>query len=79
MDEQHGKDWVVPVLNDVATFLLANGMQKGFEAVKAAIMVVRDEGGAGQGATAQVRSLVTNPIREGNVVRFSVMTGDRLP
>jgi hypothetical protein len=75
---QHKTDWVVPVLDDVAAFLATSGMHKGVEAVRAAIMVVQDDEKGSPDVIAQLRLLVSDPTREGNVIRFSVVSRRRL-
>jgi hypothetical protein len=66
-------DWVVPVLNDVAAFLAANSMHDGAAAVMTAIEVVRN----GCEKTVPPAPLVRAPIRDSNVIRFSVVSRDR--
>jgi hypothetical protein len=69
-------DWVISMLNDIATFLSANGMHDGAIAVENATAVVQKTDGFA--ATLEAPALLnTPPVTGGNIIRFSVYSRNR--
>lgn len=69
-------DWVIPTLNDIATFLSANGMHEGAVAVIEAAGVVQKNSGMPT-SLGSATPLTSAPTLEGNIIRFSVYSRNR--
>ena len=70
------KDWIVPVLTDIAAFLSANGTPEGAAAVAKAAAVVSQISGE-KAEFGPPAPLTTAPMVEGNIIRFCVYSRNR--
>jgi hypothetical protein len=71
MRKTYNCDWVVPSPSDFANYLVENGMQKSAVAVIGSIKGTSQDARANGNIPAQ-QPAVSEPIREDNIVRFSV-------
>lgn len=71
MRRTYNCEWVVSAPSDIFNSLVEKGMQKSAVAVIEA-MKSSSQGALVHGSTPTQRPVVSEPIREGNVVRFSV-------
>lgn len=74
MKRPHATEWIIPVLNDVAEFLTANGMPASASAVERAVAAVRDDAQSGGNKSAGQPN-TSEPVLNGNVLRFCVISG----
>lgn len=67
-------EWVTRSLDDIATFLAANGLPQSAKLIEEAATVVRAEVGTASFAKHRVKPEVSVPIHKDNIVRFCVVS-----
>lgn len=76
MNSPPRNDWVIPTLNDIASFLAANGMHDGAVAVIEATAVVH-QSSVSPALFGTPVPLTSATTIEGNIIRFSVYSRNR--